>query len=120
MAIGPEQENTGLFYVEAGSVRSEKYILRYMLRSIIGILRCIPRVLGVVHWEMARSVSRLPLGRNADQRYSSSTSTRKFLDHIVSYVRKFSQFTLGFPEMYISFPNFEGERPLVTPYRKGL
>ena len=36
MAIGPEQENTGLFYVKAGSVRLEKYVSRYMLQSIIG------------------------------------------------------------------------------------
>ena len=36
MGIGPEQENTGLFHVEAGSVRSEKYVSRYMLQSIIG------------------------------------------------------------------------------------
>ena len=36
MRIGPEQENTGLYYVEAGRVRSEKYVSRYMLQSIIG------------------------------------------------------------------------------------
>ena len=36
MAIGPEQENTDSFYVEAGSVRSEKYVSRYVLQSIIG------------------------------------------------------------------------------------
>ena len=36
MAIGPEQENTGLFYVEARRVRSEKYVSRYALQPIIG------------------------------------------------------------------------------------
>ena len=36
MAIGPEQENTDLYYIEAGSVRSGKSVSRYVLQSIIG------------------------------------------------------------------------------------